>query len=608
MKGRIGLLSLFMFFAVCAFAQNVTITTSAPSVVEVGDKFRVQFTVNNTQNVSNFNAPDFKGFEVIYGPSTSTRSSYSVVNGHATSSSSVTYTFVIMAAVAGTYTINPATVQAGGKTVKSNTVKVKVQPLGKGSTSGSQGGIPSRQSSTPVTTGTGITTKDLFMTATASRTKVYEQEAILLTYKVYTLVNLTDLDGKLPTLDGFQIQEIPLPRTKEFSIEQYNGRNYRTVVWSQYVLYPQKSGDIEIPSITYEGTVVMRNSSLDPVVAFFNGQSGMQEMKKHLTTPRIVIHVSPLPNKPADFSGAVGKFTLSSSVSSTDVLTNDAITLKVNVNGSGNMKLIKTPFVEWPKDFETYDAKVNDNFKLSTSGLSGSKQFEYLAVPRHAGKYTVPAVKFVYFDTDTKTYKTLVSQPYTINVKKGAGNSSQAVSDFTSQHDVEELNTDIRYIKMGDANYFHTDSTFFGSWKYLTCYLLLTILAIVAAVLGKHYLALDNNSADSRKRKANKNALKKLAKAETLMKQGASGEFYDEVLKALWGYAADKLNMPKELLNKENIQTELASHGVANESIDAFINALNDCEFARYAPGDTSTNMESTYQTAVNAITQLNVN
>ena len=369
---------ILVAFSVSTFADEVSLRVSAPSTVEVGGKFRVQFTVN-TQNVSHFSAPDFKGFEVIYGPATSSQSSFQMINGRTSQSSSIIYTYVLLAGNSGTFTIGSASVQVDGKTVKSKPVQVRVLSGGAGGSSnggssnggGNYGG--GQSSSAPSASSSNISAKDLFMTATASRTSVHEQEAILLTYKIYTLVDLTQLDGKLPTLDGFQIQEIPLPRTKEFSIEQYNGRNYRTVTWSQYLLFPQKSGKLTIPSITYEGVVITRNRNLDPIEAFFNGQSGYSEVKRKITTPTLTINVSPLPNKPEGFSKEVDA--------------NEAVTLKISVQGSGNMKLISTPEVQFPKDFETYDAKVNDNFQLTRSGLSGSKDFEYLFVPRHPGTY-----------------------------------------------------------------------------------------------------------------------------------------------------------------------------------------------------------------------------
>ena len=611
------LLHIFILvaFSVSVFADgDVTFRVSAPSTVEAGGKFRVQFTVN-TQNVSNFIAPDFKGFEVIYGPATSSQSSFQMINGRTSQSSSIIYTYVLLSDVQGTYTIGSASVQVEGKTVRSKPVQVRVLPAGAGGSayggggSSSNGSASGRQSNVPVTTGQGITSKELFMTATASRTSVHEQEAILLTYKIYTLVDLRQLDGKLPTLDGFQIQEIPLPRTKEFSLEHYNGRNYRTVVWSQYLLFPQKSGKLTIPSITYEGVVVTRNQNIDPIEAFFNGQSGLLELKKKITTPALTINVSPLPNKPADFSGAVGKFTLSSSISTQEVDANEAVTLKISVKGSGNMKLIATPEVNFPKDFDTYDAKVNDNFQLTRTGLAGNKDFEYLFVPRHAGTYDIPAVKFTYFDTEARTYKTLTTEPYTIKVNKGKGGAGQSVSNYSGQQqDVQQLNQDIRFIKTGDVALHQQGDTFFGTWKYWAAYLLPFLLFVLFIVMGRKRMKTNANVALTRGKKANKVALRRMKTAKTLLDSHDASKFYDEVLRALWGYVGDKFNMSQESLNKENIEQSLTSRNVPAEQIGQFMKVLNDCEFARYAPGDVNENMENVYNSAISAITKMEDN
>lgn len=607
---------LFAMLSVSAFADGeVTFKVSAPSTVEAGGKFRVQFTVN-TQNVSNFSAPDFKGFEVIYGPATSSQSSFQMVNGHTSQSSSIIYTYVLLSDAPGTYTIGSASVQVDGKTVKSRPVQVRVLSSGSGASSNGGGAAQSNgnrngagaQSAAP-SASQNVSGKDLFMTATASRTNVYEQEAILLTYKIYTLVDLTQMDGKLPTLDGFQIQEIPLPRTKEFSIEQYNGKNYRTVVWSQYLLFPQKSGKLTIPSITYEGVVITRNRTLDPIEAFFNGQSGYAEVKKRITTPALTINVSPLPTKPAGFSGAVGTFSATSSISTKEVDANEAVTLKISVKGSGNMKLISTPEVQFPKDFETYDAKVNDNFQLTRSGLSGTKDFEYLFVPRHVGTYEIPAVKFVYFDTDSRSYKTLSTEAYTLKVNKGKGGAGQSVSNYSGQQqDVQQLNQDIRYIKQGDVELHQPGATFFGTWKYGAAYLVPFLLFVLVIVLGRKQMKANANVALSRGKKANKVALRRMKTAKKLLDTHDTSKFYDEVLRALWGYVGDKFNMSQESLNKENIEQSLISRHVPDEQIQQFMNVLNDCEFARYAPGDVNENMENVYNSAINAISKMEDN
>ena len=608
---------ILAFFSLGAFADGeVTFKVSAPSTVEAGGKFRVQFTVN-TQNVSNFVAPDFKGFEVIYGPAPSSRSSFQMVGGRTSQSSSIIYTYVLVSNEPGTHTIGSASVTVDGQTVKSKPAQIKVLSAGSGgasSSSSSSGNIgggssASQRQQASSSNSQSISGKDLFMTATASRTNVHEQEAILLTYKIYTLVDLTQMDGKLPSLDGFQIQEIQLPRTKEFELEQYNGRNYRSVVWSQYLLFPQKSGDLTIPSITYEGTVVTRNRNIDPFEAFFNGHSGYTEVKRKISTPALTIHVSPLANKPAEFSGAVGKFSVASSISATEVDANDAVTLKISVTGSGNMKLISTPFVNFPADFETYDAKVNDKFQLTRTGLSGTKEFEYLVVPRHAGTYQIPAAKFIYFDTESRSYKTLTTEAYTLKVNKGKGGTGQNVSNYTGQQmDVQQLNQDIRFIKKGDVNFRQREDNFFGSTKYWLAYILSLLLFIQLVLMGRKKMKANSNIALSRGKKANKVALKRMKAAKKLLDAREQGKFYDEVLRALWGYVGDKFNMSQESLNKENIEQSLTSRNVPDEQIQQFIKVLNDCEFARYAPGDANENMENVYNSAIGAISRMEDN
>lgn len=606
MKRFISILFIFTLITLNALA-DATMRLSAPSTVEQGDKFRVQFTVN-TQSGSNFTPPNFEGLDVIYGPSTSQQSSVQFINGRMSSSSTITYTFVVMASQPGTFTIKPATITVDGKVLRSNSATVKVLPAGQGGGSNAQqgGGAAQQQqqhqSNAPAAKVSG---SELFMTATASRTNVYEQEAILLTYKIYTTLNLTQLDGKLPTLDGFQIQEIPLPRNKEFELETYNGRNYRSVIWSQYVLFPQKSGDLVIPSITYEGLVVIPRRNVDPFDAFFNGVSAMQEVKKKIVTPKLTIHVSPLPAKPAKFTGAVGKFTVSSSINTQEVEANDAVTLKLSVKGSGNMKLIRTPEIAFPKDFETYDAKINDNFSLTRAGLSGTKTFEYLVVPRHAGTFTIPAAEFVYFDTGSKSYKTLTTESYTLKVKKGKGGTVNTADYSNSQQDVKELAKDIRHIKLGDAKLEQRDQTLWGTSAQLLSYLVPFLLFIIAIIIGNKRIAANNDKARVRGRKANKMALRRMKKAKKLLAERKQNEFYDEVLRAMLGYVADKLTIPQERLNKDNIQSELSASNVSQEHIAAFLKTMSDCEFARYAPGDANANMENIYKSAISTISEM---
>ena len=588
---------LLTLFAVTITATAQKLVAGAPSHVSVGEQFRLTYTIN-TQDVDNFRAGNFPdAFEVLMGPSTSRQSSFQMVNGHTTSSSSITFTYIVCANKNGTFTIPPAQIRCDGKVVKSNSVKINVSGRQQAQRGGGGGGYDGEPQMRP--SGSHISGSDLFIKVSANKQRVHEQEPILLTYKVYTLVQLTRLDGKMPDLKGFHTQEVQLPQQKSFKVETYNGRPYRTVTWSQYVMFPQMTGKLEIPSITFDGTVVMQNRDIDPFEAFFNGGSGYVEMKKKIKAPGITIQVDPLPNRPADFSGGVGKFNISAQLTPASIKTNDAVTLRVIVSGVGNLKLIKEPVVVFPKDFDRYDAKVTDKTKLTANGVEGSMIYDFIAVPRNAGKYEIPPVKFVYYDTSTNKYATIESKGFSLNVAQGA--KGGGVSDFTGQ-DVDLLNKDIRHIKTTPEELHGVNEFFFGSTSYWVTLALLAIAFISLFVIFRQR-AIDNaNIGKMRGKKANKVATKRLRVANKLMTAGRSSEFYDEVLRALWGYVGDKLNMPVESLSRDNISQRLSEREVSEANVNLFISALDECEFERYAPGDAKGNMNKTFNAAMTAI------
>ena len=581
-----------------AWADGITFTANAPEVVVSGDQFRLSYTINS-QKVRDFRAPSIQGFEVLMGPSRSTQ--YQNYNGVVTNS--ITFTYILMAEKEGTYTIPGATIVADGNNYTSNSVEIKVLPPDQ-SSSNAGSGSSARSSRNQANSGK-ITDKELFMTATASKTNVYEQEAILLTYKVYTQVNLTALNGDIPDLKGFHTQEVELPNQKTFTLEHYNGRNYNTTIWRQLVLFPQQTGKIEIPSVTFEGTVSQIVASADPFDAFFNGGNYVN-INKNIVTPKLTIDVKELPaGKPANFSGGVGEFTLSSSISTQELKTNDAVTIKLVISGTGNMKLINTPEVGFPQDFEIYDPKVDNKFNLTRNGLSGNKVIEYLAIPRHAGTYTIPPIEFSYFDLKSQSYKTLKTDAYTLNVAKGEGNSDQVVANFTSKEDLKVLGQDIRYIKTGDTQLTKKDDYFFGSTSYYLWYIVPLALFIALMIINRKQAMENANVAKVRTKKANKVATKRMKNAGKLLAEKKSEAFYDEVLKALWGYISDKLSMPVSQLSKDNIEEELQKHQVADELIKEFINNLNECEFARYAPGNQDEKMDKIYSSAIDVISKM---
>lgn len=573
-----------------------TLSVGAPSQVSLGENFRLSYTIS-THNVKDFRLGSIpRALEIIIGPNVSSQSSIQMVNGHTSSKSSVTYTYILCAAKDGSFVIPPAHVYVNGKKVSSKAVKINVS-----GTSSKSSGAPrmhdDSQSGLRVDdAGTAVKGNDLFIKVIANKRRVHEQEPILLTYKVYTLVELTHLEGKMPDLMGFHTQEVELPQQKSYSIERVNGRPYRCVTWSQYVMYPQMTGRLEIPSIVFKGTVIQQNRNIDPYEAFLNGGSGYTEVKRSIKTPNLYVNVEPLPNRPANFSGGVGKFNISAQISKEEIKSGEPVNIRVVIGGNGNLKLIKQPRIGFPKDFDTYDAKVTDKTKLTANGIEGHMIYDFTAVPRNSGEYVIPPVEFVYYDTGLNRYKTIKTQELKLNVAKGFGTGA-AVSDYTN----DLKNKDIRPIKKGYAEHNGSGATFYGSslyWTILVCLLLGFVILLV--IFRKR--AIDTaDIVRLRGKKANKIAMKRLRAAYKLMIVG-NVDFYDEVMRALWGYIGDKLNLPVESLSRENIAEKLVEKNVDDETVSKFIMALDECEYERYAPGDAAGNMGRTYETAKTAI------
>ena len=589
------------------FAEDeVTLRAAAPDVVVNGDQFRLTYTVNS-QDVKDFLAPQAKGFDVLMGPSRSQQSSTQIINGKVSSSRSITYTYILMAVSEGTFNIPAASIEVDGKKIFSNPLTIKVLPKDKEDANSNQSQGNSGISSRNQKTSGRITDKDLFVLATASKTKVHEQEAILVTYKAYTTVDLRQLLGKMPDQQGFYVQEVELPAQKTFKLEHYKGRNYNTVVYRQYVLFPQKSGKLEIPAVTFDAVVAQRVAvSDDPFEAFFNG-GGYVEVNKKIVAPKLVINVDPLPSKPEGFSGGVGTFSLKSDISTTELKANEAVTIKLTISGTGNMKLVSAPEVKFPHDFEIYDPKIEDNYELTANGLSGTKTIEYLAIPRHAGNFTVPAIEFKYFDIASEKYKTLTTEAYELKVAKGDGSASsqQVIADFTNKENVKVLGTDILFIKTGDTALRQKGNYFFGTTAYYLWYIIPFLLFIVFVVIYRKQAVENANVAKVKTKKANKVATKRMKLAGKLLSENKVNEFYDEVLKALWGYISDKLNIPVSKLSRDNIEAELSGHGVSEDLIKEFIGALSECEFARYAPGNQNEAMDKVYSASVDVISKM---
>lgn len=587
MRLRQYILYIFLLVTTTISAQRVH--CSAPRSVEVGSKFQIEYVID-ASDVSAFrlgNIPE--GIEILYGPNQSEVSSYQYVNGHLSGSTTVTVSYVAMATRGGNFTIPPAMVVANGRRMSTESMRVRVNGSAPAAaTAQSRGG--GREEKTVGNPGHG----DLFILVSASKTHVHEQEPVMLTYKVYTTLNLTQLNGAMPDLKGFHTQEVKLPQQKNFHMETFRGKTYNTVTWSQYIMYPQMTGSLKIPSITYHGIVMEEDRSED---AFFTG-GGYKEVPRDVTAPGITIQVDPLPAKPKDFSGGVGKFNISAQLAKTEVRAGDPINLRLVLSGTGNLKLVKEPAVQIPSDFDKYDTKITDKTKLSEAGVEGNMIYDYLFVARKEGTYTIPAIRFTYYDTGSNSYKIITTQSFTIKVDKGNGNGG--MSDFDSDE-----NKDIRPIKTGNTSVHKIGDFFFGSVAYWA--IIVVLLAVFAFLFYsfRKTVLMRSDIVGMKRNNANKIATRRLRRADELMLKGKSSEFYDEVMRALWGYVSDKLNIPVEHLSSDNISEKLSALGVDDNTINKFTGALHECEFERYAPGDTKGNMDRTMESAMTAIMEI---
>ena len=605
---RLYTIFTLLLLALSPVFPQVTLKVQAPSQAEVGQRIRISY-VANTQDIEDFQVGNFEGFNVLYGPSTSRSSSFSMTNGRTTQSSSTTFTYTVVPTTEGTLKVPAATMKADGKSVKSGTANIEVLPASQQQSqqpsTQQQNTNPRQQRQQQSAANPGqISGNELYMTVTASRKKIYEQEAVMLTYKLYTLVNIQQISGEMPQIDGCHVQELDRAAQMSLKYERVNGRNYGTAVWKQYVIFPQKTGKITIPSITFDTQVEVQNHSMDPFDIFFGGGSLSQMVRKEIKTSPVEIEVLPLPSpKPDNFSGAVGKFTVSATLTPDQVNANDAATLRLVVSGQGNMKLMKAPKINFPQDFEIYDPKENNKTTNTATGAKGNIVYDYVVVPRHGGKFSIPPVEFCYFDPEQARYNTVRTDSFHLAVAKAKG---QPVAYTREQEDLNVLSNDIRFIKMGELKSEEKED-FFGTPSYWLTYLLLFAAFVAAFLWLRRQQKLNPNSWSVKGKKAGKVASRRLKQASKLLHAKDDAAFYDEVMRALLGYAGDKLSLPTNELNKENVISKLTERGVEQNVVDSFIAVLSDCEFARYAPtSDPNMAKEKIYQQASDVITQMN--
>ena len=597
---------LLLLVGSMAFAQN-TFVVDAPKVVGQDEAFRVVFTADG--DIEDFTQPQFTGLEVLAGPSQSKMMSTQFINGKSSKSVEISYTYIVRPVAEGVAKISAASATIGGKvyTTKEMQVEVVKGAASNGGSQQQQGQVTGSAQQQPRQASGEVSSRDVFLQLSFSKTKVVKGEPIIATLKLYTKVGIAGFeDIKFPVFDGFWSQEIESPQNINFVRENVDNQIYSAAVLRKYVLLPQQTGELSVkPAEMICQVQVMTAPRGRSIFDDFFDQ-GYQIVKKRVNSGNAVIKVSPLPaGAPASFGQGVGNFSLKVALSRDSVKAHEAGSVIVTVQGTGNLNLIEAPKVQLPADFELYDVKTSNSYSYGANGISGSKSFEFPFIPRSEGVFEIPPVEYSYYDIKQGKYVTLKSEPVEVNVAKGDGVAAGTVVQGISKQAVASLGEDIRYILQGTAGLGKKGHFFVGSWLF---FVLLALLATVYAVLYwalKKRAKLRGDVVRTRNRKANKVARTRLKLAKSYMEQNLRSPFYEEVHKALLGYISDKLAIPFADMQRDTIKETMEAKGVSEANIAAFLQVLEDCEMARYSFGGDSGEISTQYGKAVEIISAL---
>jgi len=597
-------------------AQDISFTAQAPKQLYVGQRFQLTFTLNTTEG-SSFMGPEITNFDILSGPMMSSGQNVMNINGKLEYSSSSSYTFILEANKAGTFLIPQAIITVKGKRYMSNSLTITV--LNQNNRSNQQNTNPNQPQGRTQAPAKDDIGNDVFLKAVVDKNNPYQGELIVVTFKLYTPTNRLQVDQpeKAPSYPGFWAQDLLKDATQ---LPQYtevvNGKKYIVAELRKAALYPQKSGiltiDPLVQNVVYQVKVKSRNPFADDPFfgndpffknfmddSFFGNE--YQNIKKTLRSNPISINVKPLPtaNKPLDYTGAVGQFTMKAQVDRTVVNTNDGITLKVSVTGTGNLNLIEKPAINFPSDFEVYDPKIIDNFSNKGS-TSGTRTFEYLIIPRAAGEFAIEPIQFAYFNPARKDYTVLSSEKFNLKVNKGAGGSTES----NAQNDVKLLGNDIRYLMPPPLNLVSVGNNLYGTWLYWILLILPVLGFMVFIILYRQNIRMKGDTKLMQRKKATRIAVKRLHKAKKFLDGKQHDAFHEEISFALWGYISHKFNIPMSLLSMDTAREQLESRQVDPALTERFMATLNDCNYARYAPPGKALNMQQLYELAIKTISE----
>jgi len=589
------------FLALSARAEDTRFTMSAPNAVENGKQFRLSFTLNDRGDNLQLPPGLSDNFQILMGPSTGQSTSIRSINGRTTTEVTYSYTYILRSKQEGTFELRPASIEVDGKVIESNSLTIRVVKAQTQPAQQQGGGQPQQESAGSVDLG-----KDnLFVRVDLSKRNAYRGEEIIATVKLYVNPEIPIAgfdDVNLPTYEGFYTQDIEIPQQINFTREVYNDKIYQVGVLKKTILFPQQNGQLKIEPFSMALLVRQQMRARSFFDDFFDNY---RTVKARITSDPVTVNVKDLPSAPAAFMGGVGNFNIASELSSENVTTNDAVTLSLKISGNGNIRLIRTPELKLPSDFEVYDPKATDNVKAGNNGVSGTKTIEYLFQPRFEGDYTIPSIKFAYFNPSTGSYITKSTPEYTLRVEKGTEEQSATVVSSLRKEDVQLIGQDIRFIKTGKPLLHIQGETFYGSKLFYLLYILSAVLFVVLYVVYRKKARENANIALMRNKKANRVATKRLKSAAAFMKQNNNEAFHEAILKAFQGYLSDKLGIPIADLNRENAVAKLKDKKVDEAVISELYDVVDQCEFARYAPSGGSEARHELYKKAEAVINRL---
>ncbi|OIP02317.1 MAG: hypothetical protein AUJ98_01685 [Bacteroidetes bacterium CG2_30_33_31] len=604
---KIAIIFISLFLSIVGIGQNVNFKVQVPGAVELGEVFNVTYQLNNDGR--DFKGPTFQDFDYLGGPYLSTSSSTQIINGSMSQSYNKSFTYQLRASKIGKFTIAAASIVVDGKRYNSNSAVVEVV---KGNSSSNAAPGNSNQNADNKSNDANNSNADglIFGRTIISKNSAYVGEPILVTQKIYSkkqIANITDF--KEPSYTGFWKEMIDIGQLK-LTKETYNNQVYNVVVIQKMIIFPQNSGTLQIGSFNLKAviTIVTSRKPRDQWEQWMYGNkiNTSQNTNVEVNSPKQIIKVKPLPEKgkPNNFNGIVGNYTLTATVDKNKVNANDALNLKISLKGSGNIDLLDITPPDFPSDFEVYDPKISTKSDNSVGGVSGSKTWEYLIIPRKEGKFEIPAISFSYFDVNRGSYVNLKSNSFNIEVAKGKAGSYIPSEANVDREDIKYLNKDILYIKTDLGEIREKNYHFFNSFWHIIMLIIIPLITIILIILNKKFAKQRADVVMMKTKTATRVARKRLTRAKKLMDAGENSEFYVEISKVLWGYLSDKFSIPLSELSMDNLRTSLSAY-IDAATIEEAIKAVEHCEYARFAPIQSDDEVHGVYDESLMIISKI---